>query len=95
MKGNEEPPFKVVWDRVKVKKTLRSAPKNVQVRFTALVRALAWSGPLQPGWPNYSPLSGNTYHCHLTYSWVACWRHDGDSVVIEVYYVGSRERAPY
>ena len=52
-------------------------------------------GPEQPGWQNYSKLSETEYHCHLGTSWVARWEHNEDSINIEVYYVGSREKAPY
>ena len=31
----------------------------------------------------------------LAYHWVACWRNENGSIVVEVYYVGSREDAPY
>jgi hypothetical protein len=42
-------------------------------------------------------LSGRTplYHCHLSYRYVACWTWRKKEIVIEVYYVGSRENAPY
>jgi hypothetical protein len=55
------------------------------------------SGP-NPGkrWQNYSPLGKNKHHCHLTYSYVACWEEvQGEIRLLEVYYVGSREDAPY
>ena len=43
----------------------------------------------------YTPqLSKNEYHCHLNYRYVACWRHEKNTITIEVYYVGSREQAP-
>jgi hypothetical protein len=31
----------------------------------------------------------------LTYHYVACWRHEKETIIIEVYYVGSREDAPF
>jgi hypothetical protein len=37
----------------------------------------------------------NKYHCHLSNKWVACWKNEKDSIIIEVYYAGSRENAPY
>lgn len=76
-------------------KQLRKLPQKVQDKFWVLVGDLERSGPCQPGWPNYSPLGENEYHCHLGYSWVACWKHEKGSVQIYVYYVGSREGAPY
>ncbi len=44
---------------------------------------------------NFSQLSSMKYHCHLGTSWAACWEHDSNTINIEVYYVGSREKAPY
>jgi len=64
--------------------------------FKALVDILAACGPAGAhDWKNYGKLSGNEYHCHLTYHYVACWRHEKQTITIEVYYVGSREAAPY
>jgi len=40
-------------------------------------------------------LSEIEYHCHLTYHYVACWRHEKETIILEVYYVGSREDAPF
>ncbi len=53
------------------------------------------NGPLQPLWPNFSRLSHNKYHCHLSHKWVACWQHEEGSLRIEVYYAGSRENGSY
>jgi hypothetical protein len=50
---------------------------------------------MQPHWPNFSKLSATSYHCHLGYRHVACWRCERRAVIVEVYYVGSREAAPY
>ena len=52
-------------------------------------------GPIQKRWNNFSPLGKEKYHCHLTYSYVACWTCQKGEIEIEVYYVGSREKAPY
>lgn len=79
----------------KLEKNLNKLPLMVQKKFFRLVLDLRDKGPEQPNWPNYSKLSPNEYHCHLRYSWVACWKHEKKSILIEVYYVGSREKAPY
>ena len=79
----------------KVLKGLRKLPLWVQKKLGLLVVDLKDNGPEQPGWQNYSKLSSEEYHCHLGKSWVACWRHRKKTIVIEVYYVGSREKAPY
>jgi hypothetical protein len=61
-----------------------------------LVRDLELRGPALPGWRNYSKLGPDLYHCHLSYRWVACWRMENAGLnLIEIYYAGSRENAPY
>ena len=79
----------------KVQKNLDKLPQNVLQRFNALTVGLMKSGPVQSQWSNYSKLSDTEYHCHLTYHYVACWRCQNGTITIEVYYVGSRENAPY
>ena len=85
--------------RVLIKKAARKriekAPEEVKVLFGELLSDLAETGPVLPTWPNYSKLGKDRYHCHLAYRWVACWTHEAESVLIEVYYAGSREDAPY
>jgi mRNA-degrading endonuclease RelE of RelBE toxin-antitoxin system len=86
--------FKVLIKK-KVIKELKKMPARVQEKLVALVDDLRENGPVQPGWPNYSKLGQNKYHCHLERKWVACWYYEDKSLVIEVYYAGSRENAPY
>jgi hypothetical protein len=76
-------------------KRMRKAPERVQQRFAMLLSEMAETGPYRANWPNYSPLGDNRYHCHLGFSWVACWTYGKETVTIEVYYAGSRESAPY
>jgi mRNA-degrading endonuclease RelE of RelBE toxin-antitoxin system len=76
-------------------KDIKKAPARIQRKFEILVEDLEKLGPELPNWPNYSKLGKVTYHCHLAYHWVVCWRHEKDTIVIEVYYAGSRENAPY
>lgn len=66
-----------------------------KTRLNALIASLKASGPVQPNFKNYSKLGDNKYHCHLSYHWVACWSCQENILTIEVYYVGSREKAPY
>ena len=86
--------YEVVFSR-RVKKSLAKLPTKVRDKFFILAEQLSESGPICANWPNYSKLGENAYHCHLSYHWVACWRYEQGSIVIEVYYVGSRENAPY
>jgi len=84
---------------VKIKKKalryLKKLPINVQKLLFLLIEDLKADGPIQKSWHNFSPLSKETYHCHLNYRYVACWTYRQGEIEIEVYYVGSREKAPY
>ena len=66
-----------------------------QKKFKALVNDIIKIGPIQERWSNYSKLSDTEYHCHLSYKWIACWKSEKNTILVEVYYVGSRENAPY
>jgi mRNA-degrading endonuclease RelE of RelBE toxin-antitoxin system len=79
----------------KVLRNVSKLPPAIQEKFAVLVLDLREHGPMPPGWANLSKLTGDNYHCHLSYSYVACWRYENGSLLIEVYYVGSREGAPY
>lgn len=60
-------------------------------------------GPFLPDWPNYSKLHGkkgkDRRHCHLQKgrpTYVCCWEViNKERKIIEVYYVGTHEKAPY
>ena len=86
--------FEVVM-RKKIERDLEKLPENIKAKLVNLVDDLTQKGPVLPSWPNYSKLSNLEYHCHLAYKWVACWRHEKGTIIIEVYYVGSRQNAPY
>jgi len=79
----------------KVYKIIEKAPLAVQILFDELVKDLQDKGPIQNEWPNYSKLSENRFHCHLNYSYTACWYNENNSIKIEVNYAGTREKAPY
>jgi len=86
--------FKVT-EKKKVTKGLKKLPKEVQSLYRALLVDLESDGPEQPSWMNYSKLGKNSYHCHLNYHYVACWTYEDEILTVEVYYAGSREKAPY
>ena len=72
-------------------------PKDVQDLALALTADLKKHG-FNPGkkWKNFSRLEEDKYHCHLNYSYVACWEVLDEKIkLMEVYYVGSREDSPY
>jgi len=79
----------------KVLRDLKKLPTNVKKLLFLLIEDLKEDGPIQKSWHNFSPLGKDTYHCHLNYRHVACWTFRQGEIKIEVYYVGSREKAPY
>ena len=79
----------------RVLRRIERMPESVGKRLAVLVEQLRQRGPVQPAWPNYSKLGPDRYHCHLSRNWVACWYWRKGTVEIEVYYVGSRQDAPY
>lgn len=79
----------------KVARGLTKLPGEVQDLLFLLVADLQADGPIQKSWRNFSPLGDDKYHCHLNYRYAACWTWRKNEIVIEVYYVGSREKAPY
>ena len=79
----------------KVARGLKKLPADVQKLFFLLIADLQADGPIQKRWRNFSSLEKDRYHCHLNYRYVACWTCRKNEIVIEVYYVGSREKAPY
>jgi len=79
----------------KVGRGLLKLPSDVQKLFFLLIADLQTEGPIQTSWSNFSKLDQDQYHCHLNYRYVACWTCQKNEIVIEVYYAGSREKAPY
>lgn len=86
--------------RKQVKKLNRQATEALRL----LVEDLKNQGPAPgKGWPHYGKLRGkkteDKRHCHLIRgkpTYVCCWAviHKQQRV-IEVYYVGTHEKAPY
>lgn len=94
MVRRRNPLYKVTMKPRKMR-ALQKLPLQVQDLFGLLQLDLEERGPVQPTWPNYSKLGAQEHHCHLDRDWVACWRYLEESREIEVYYVGSRQNAPY
>ena len=86
--------YEIVIKR-KIERGLSKLPSDVQKLFFLLVADLQAEGPLQTSWRNFSKLGEDRYHCHLNYHYVACWTCQKHGIIVEVYYVGSREKSPY
>ena len=76
-----------------------SKKPTVNDALNLLVVEMIREGPYRANWSNYGVLSENELHCHLKRgrpTYVACWRVlDKKNKLIEVYYVGTHEGAPY
>lgn len=79
------------------KKAHKILPPRALDAFKRLLIDLE-DGPETSGWNNYSQIHTQSYHCHLKKgrpTYVAFWRADKKIRVIEVYYAGTHEKAPY
>lgn len=83
----------------KAHKQVRELPQAVQLKLRALVLEIQAAGPVRGNWKNYSKLSDSKHHCHLKAghpTYVVCWDVVGKEIkVVEIYYVGTHEKAPY
>jgi mRNA-degrading endonuclease RelE of RelBE toxin-antitoxin system len=83
----------------KASKQTRALPEPIQHRLQALVQDLSTSGPVRGNWKNYGKLSRTEHHCHIKSgrpTYVVCWEVIEHEIhVMEVYYVGTHEGAPY
>ena len=86
--------YRVILNK-KNQKSVQKLPGYEKKVFDQLVKDLTDTGPIQKDWNNFSLVEKNKYHCHLSYKWVACRYNEKKHITIEVYYVGSREKAPY
>jgi len=69
----------MAWEisiKKKLQKSILRLPKQVRKNFKALLKDIELHGPARGECPNFSPLSGNQYHCHLKkghLTYVAVW----------------------
>ncbi len=82
----------------KAKKAFKELPKGTAETLRLLLEDLEKNGYQRHNWPNFSKLKDTVYHCHLEKgrpTYVACWRVYKKVKLIEVYYAGTHENAPY
>ena len=74
-------------------------PQSVQLKLRTLVLEIETAGPVRGNWKNYGKLGENRHHCHLKSghpTYVVCWEVLREKIkMVEVYYVGTHEKAPY
>lgn len=87
----------------KAAKQVQQLDERVILALQALINDLKIKGPA-PGkhWPNYGKLHGrrneDKRRCHLIKgnpTYICCWNTNKLEYQIEVYYVGTHEKAPY
>jgi mRNA-degrading endonuclease RelE of RelBE toxin-antitoxin system len=87
----------------KAAKQMKKLPIDIRSALLLLMRDLEGNGPRPQGnWKNYSKLktsSGDKRHCHVSSgrpTYVCCWEVvDKKLRILEVYYAGTHEKAPY
>jgi hypothetical protein len=85
----------------KARKQFGLLPEAVKAKYAALAKELELQGPFRANWRYFGKLAGskNLFHCHLMSgrpTYVACWEVlDKRIHLVEVYYVGTHENAPY
>ena len=92
--------YKVKWKveiSKKITKQVIKLPKIVKENLIKLILEIEILGPVRGNWKNYGKLTKNKHHYrikagHPTY--VVCWEIKKEKI-IEVYYVGTHEKAPY
>lgn len=81
------------------KKADKNLSKAAAKSYAFLLLELRKLGPNRFDWPNYTKMHNEEYHCHIEKgrpTYVVCWRIiDKKQKIIEVYYAGTHEKAPY
>ncbi len=83
------------------KKSGKHLSKEATMSFAALLLEMRNFGPYRSNWPNYTKMKNKKedYHCHIEKgrpTYVVCWRiANKNKKIIEVYYAGTHEKAPY
>lgn len=88
----------------KSKKQSYNLPDKVRGLLNLLIKEIEIAGPIRKNWSNFDSLRGknipiNSYHCHLKDgrpTYIACWCIKNKKIkIVEMYYVGTHEKAPY
>jgi hypothetical protein len=83
----------------RAEKQIAQLPEPVMRNLAALIRDIERNGPVRGNWPNYSSVGRYRYHCHIKKgrpTYVAVWEVvDKKIKLVEVFYAGTHEKAPY
>lgn len=84
-----------------IKDISRHLSKDARASYAVLLAELRMLGPYRKNWPNFTKMcnkNDDDYHCHIEKgrpTYVVCWKVYKKEKIIEVYYVGTHEKAPY
>jgi hypothetical protein len=83
----------------RAEKQKEQLPEQVKGVLVFLLHEIARNGPVRGDWPNYGKLGPKQLHCHIRKgrpTYVAVWEEiSGEIRLVEITYVGTREKAPY
>ncbi len=82
----------------RAEKKINKLPQSIKLILFLLIREIEEYGPIRGNWKNYGKLSKTKHNCHIKAgrpTYVACWEEVEEKYIIEVYYVGTHEKAPY
>jgi mRNA-degrading endonuclease RelE of RelBE toxin-antitoxin system len=85
----------------KARKQLDKLPESIRAAYFALAKDIEFNGPYRSNWSHYGKLKGmdGLFHCHIASgrpTYVVCWEiRDKKVRLVEVYFVGTHEKAPY
>ncbi len=84
---------------------LKEQHSEIYKAALALAKEIEVDGPIRKNKSNFGPLHkesnipDKSYHCHIKKgkpTYVACWNIENKKIkLVEIYYVGTHEKAPY
>jgi len=96
------------WDVLYTSSALKQKaklPGKVQNQLDLLAKEIEIAGPIRRNWSHFGSLKKdkripeNSYHCHIKSgrpTYVVCWQvEDKIAKIVEIFYVGTHENAPY
>lgn len=83
----------------------KKLPENVLEELARLIGDIEQRGPIRKEWSHFGSLGktrnipSNAYHCHVKSgrpTYVVCWQVKDKTIqIVEIFYVGTHENAPY
>lgn len=87
------------------KRQKKKLPRKIQFQIDLLAKEIELRGPIRKEWSHFGPLKKDkhipedSYHCHVKSgrpTYVVCWRVENKIIkIVEIFYVGTHEGAPY